>query len=245
MKTKIVLIMFYSIFGIWQNIFAQEPDTLILGTNIDSSFIVNADTILIESDSILVFNADTTLIVDKNQKTIQQLDSLDLIYQIKKSELQSINEKIDSLKLLLSNENRIDSISTSNDLNKEEFLILDYNFEFTVVSCEIYRNELKVILNFKNLKGFETVLNMKIDGYENKISKQTQKGMIPLIKSFVPETEDDNLILTIILDKDRLRIEKNGIIKIELWMQLNNHPKSGKYKPFNKIEWDKLSRKYI
>lgn len=245
MKTKIVLIMFYSIFGIWQIALAQEPDSLILGTNRDSSFIVDTDTILIESDSILVFDADTTLIVDKNQKIIQQLDSLDLIYQIKKIELQSINEKMDSLKRLLSDENQTDSVSISNGLNKEEFLILDYNFEFTVVSCEIYRNELKIVLNFKNLKGFETLLNMRIDGYENKISKQTQKGMIPLIKSFIPETENDNLILTILLDKDRLKIEKNGIIKIELWMQLNNHPNAGKYKPFNKLEWDKLSRKYI
>jgi len=235
MKTKTTLILFYSIFGILQIAIGQEPDSLIFKA-IDSSLIAGIDTTIINNDS--------TLIVDEKQPIIQQLDSLKIIYQEKKSELKTLGMLIDSLYLIINKVDSLDSDSNKHDKKQidddVEWLIKDFEFQFTATDLYIYRDSLFIKIRLVNLKNQD----INIFGRIVSVEGNTKKGLIPIVYRDLVSNDDQEIIVKTKLDNNRLKINDSGILQVFLSLRfLNNQEYPGNYSPFNKYEWDDMRRK--
>ncbi len=215
MKTKILIVLFCFFFGMVQNAIGQEPDSLN----------VKIDTIVFDS------NAIDTLFISK------QLDSLKVVYQLRNQELLNIKNQIDSLEFVLK--------PVIQDNSKKDFLISNYDLEFTIVSCDLYMNEVRLVANIKNLKDAEILLRVDAEVYDGLLIKDYYKGSVPLFHSQILSSDDENISLTITIDKKRWKIKK-AAIKMDVSLQIKKHIKyKGKYNPFNIIEWEKMRRKEL
>ncbi|MDD3262964.1 MAG: hypothetical protein PHR61_03890 [Candidatus Absconditabacteria bacterium] len=234
MKTKIVLIMFYSILGIWQIAFAQEPDSLNIETEI---FFIDPTS----NTSNLI---DTILI----QK---ELDSLKIVYQSYQEVLVVIEQKIDSLENLLENQLSDKVIfydSTTLYQNPLDFDDEDddwkeiFGFVFKIESCKPFKDSLYITARIKYLEGADIIFRIYVEAfetfYQKGILKEKKSGSKTEVvySSVVSNNEIFNLKTS--LKKENLGNDAK-LIRVKIIMRVANSSTS-KYQEYMEKNYDPI-----